>query len=66
MGSSRSSSALTLQRFVVDVLKDFKAWIQWNFDGSKLLGSKDLGTNVFRTLICNVGKPWSKQVFVLF
>ena len=22
-----------------------------------LLGSKDLGTNVFRTLICNVGKP---------
>ena len=29
---------------------------------SKLLGSKDLGTNVFRTLMCNVGKPWSKQV----
>ena len=27
-----------------------------------LLGSKDLGTNVFRTLICIVGKPWSKQV----
>ena len=22
-----------------------------------LLGSKDLGSNVFRTLICNVGKP---------
>ena len=22
-----------------------------------LLGSKDLGTNVFRTLMCNVGKP---------
>ena len=27
-----------------------------------LLGSKDLGTNVFRTLMCIVGKPWSKQV----
>ena len=23
-----------------------------------LLGSKDLGTNVFRTLMCNVGKSW--------
>ena len=22
-----------------------------------MLGSKDLGTNVFRTLMCNVGKP---------
>ena len=22
-----------------------------------VLGSKDLGTNVFRTLMCNVGKP---------
>ena len=22
-----------------------------------LLGSKDLGTNIFRTLMCNVGKP---------
>ena len=31
-----------------------------------MLGSKDLGTNVFRTLMCNVGKPWSKQVLVLF
>ena len=31
-----------------------------------LLGSKDLGTNVFRTLMYNVGKPWSKQVLVLF
>ena len=31
-----------------------------------LLGSKDLGSNVFRTLMCNVGKPCSKQVFVLF
>ena len=29
---------------------------------SILLGSKDLGTNVFRTLMCIVGKPWSKQV----
>ena len=26
-----------------------------------VLGSKDLGFNVFRTLICIVGKPWSKQ-----
>ena len=26
-----------------------------------LLGSKDLGFYVFRTLICIVGKPWSKQ-----
>ena len=26
------------------------------------LGSKDLGTNVLRTLMCIVGKPWSKQV----
>ena len=26
-----------------------------------LLGSKVLGFYVFRTLICNVGKPWSKQ-----
>ena len=31
-----------------------------------LLGSKDLGTNVFKTLMCNVGKPCSKQVLVLF
>ena len=31
-----------------------------------VLGSKDLGTNVFRALICNVGKPWSKQVLILF
>ena len=30
-----------------------------------LLGFKDLGTNVFRTLMYNVGKPWSKQAFVL-
>ena len=27
-----------------------------------LLGSKDLGTNVFRTLMCVVGKAWSNQV----
>ena len=27
----------------------------------ELLGSKDLGFYVFRTLICIVGKPWSKQ-----
>ena len=26
-----------------------------------VLGSKDLGFYVFRTLICIVGKPWSKQ-----
>ena len=26
-----------------------------------MLGSKDLGFYVFRTLICIVGKPWSKQ-----
>ena len=26
-----------------------------------LLGSKVLGFYVFRTLICIVGKPWSKQ-----
>ena len=31
-----------------------------------MLGSNDLGTNVFRTLMCNVGKSWSKQVLVLF
>ena len=31
-----------------------------------MLGSKDLGTNVFRTLMCNVGKPRSKLVLVLF
>ena len=30
--------------------------------GTVLLGSKNLGTNVFKTLICIVGKPWSKQV----
>ena len=23
----------------------------------QMLGSKDLGTNVFRALMCNVGKP---------
>ena len=28
---------------------------------TSLLGSKDLGFYVFRTLICIVGKPWSKQ-----
>ena len=28
---------------------------------TKLLGSKDLGSYVFRTLMCIVGKPWSKQ-----
>ena len=27
----------------------------------QVLGSKDLGFYVFRTLICIVGKPWSKQ-----
>ena len=27
------------------------------FYSSPLLGSKDLGTNVFRTLMCNLGKP---------
>ena len=26
-----------------------------------VLGSKDLGIYVFRTLMCIVGKPWSKQ-----
>ena len=26
-----------------------------------MLGSKDLGFYVFRTLICIGGKPWSKQ-----
>ena len=26
-----------------------------------LLGSKDLGSYVFRTLMCIVGKLWSKQ-----
>ena len=31
-------------------------------DANFLLGSKDLGTNVFRTLMGIVGKPWSKQV----
>ena len=30
--------------------------------GTFLLGSKDLGFYVFRTLMCIVGKPWSKQV----
>ena len=30
-------------------------------ESSDLLGSKDLGFYVFRTLICIVGKPWSKQ-----
>ena len=28
----------------------------------QLLGFKDLGTNVFRTVMCNVDKSWSKQV----
>ena len=28
-----------------------------NISISQLLGSKDSGTNVFRTLMCNVGKP---------
>ena len=27
----------------------------------KMLGSKDLGSYVFRTLMCIVGKPWPKQ-----
>ena len=32
-----------------------------------MLGSKDLGFYVFRTLICIVGKPWSEQyVIVVF
>ena len=29
------------------------------------LGSKNLETNVFRTLMRNVGKPWPKQELVL-
>ena len=49
------------------------AWINWEtlcapkacggmgFKQLKLLDSKDLGFYVFRTLICIVGKPWSKQ-----
>ena len=28
-----------------------------NINRKHVLGSKDLGTNVFRTLMCNVGKP---------
>ena len=39
-------------------------WIRnWNhrFMGLDLLGYKDIGFHVFRTLICIVGKPWSKQ-----
>ena len=27
---------------------------------SKMLGSKNLGSDVFRTLMCIVGKSWSK------
>ena len=34
--------------------------MNWDLSVS-LLGSKDLGFYVFRTLICIVGKPWSKQ-----
>ena len=26
-----------------------------------VLGSKDLGSYIFRILMCIVGKPWSKQ-----
>ena len=26
-----------------------------------MLGSKDLGSYVFKTLMCIIGKPWSKQ-----
>ena len=44
------------------------AWLlkTLTFEEKMMLGSKDLGTNVFRTLMCNVGKPWSKQALVLF
>ena len=31
-----------------------------------MLGSKDLVTNVFRTLMCIVGKSWSKRFSLYF
>ena len=37
-----------------DVISTWATWYS-------LLGSKDLGFYVFRTLMCIVGKPWSKQ-----
>ena len=44
-------------RFIVIYHKTFPQF-RTNYS---LLGFKDLGFYVFRTLICIVGKPWSKQ-----
>ena len=37
------------------------SWFHITQNKDILLGSKELGTNVFRTLMCIVGKSWSKQ-----
>ena len=42
--------------FNVDHSKPMRLSFRHNLP-TLLLGSKDLGTNVFRTLICIVGKP---------
>ena len=59
------------RKLIYDILRECMAFIISTWAPTRgfqlaLLGSKDLGTNVFRTLICNVGKPWSKQVLDLF
>ena len=42
----------------IEKVKGWKKWVYIN-----LLGSKVLEFYVFRTLICIVGEPWSKQYF---
>ena len=48
------------QKPIVWDMLNMKKKIGWK--KARLLGSKDLETNVFRTLMCIVNKPWSKQV----
>ena len=51
----------TLDIFI-DLIGHLVVGLVLNIDLVLVLGFKDLGTNVFRTLMCIVGKPWSKQV----
>ena len=46
---------VALVKFSQSFVEMLKCW------ACNLLGSKDLGFYIFRTLICIVGKPWSKQ-----
>ena len=48
--------------FIFNFIKKKKFQVsQSSYSPFFVLGSKNLGFYVFRTLMCIVGKPWSKQ-----